>query len=143
MARHGSSPLPTAQRALIAVAAAGMALGAGAASAAADAGSTEAPHTSLGALDQSAGLRAATGALRHGMGRIADVKPNPLSGTGTDPLDNGVEAQVADFKPTNTRAVTDPVAESPSIGETPVAGGVTKVMGAEQGSGTKQGDSGE
>jgi hypothetical protein len=124
-----------------------MALGAGAATAAADASSTQAPHASLGALDQSAALGAATGAttgaVRHATGTIADVKPNPLAGTGTDPLDNGVETQVADFKPTSTRAVTGPVAESRSIGETPVAGGVTKVMGAEQGSGTKQGDSGE
>ncbi len=32
------------------------------------------------------------------VGTVADLKPNPLAGTGVDPLDNGVATQVADFR---------------------------------------------
>ncbi|WP_030233199.1 hypothetical protein [Streptomyces sp. NRRL S-455] len=108
MARHDSPGKPAARHALAVLALAGAALGAGAATAAADA------------------ARTATDTLGHITGPVADLKPNPLAGTGVDPLDNGVGTQVADFKPVESRAVTGPVAQAPSIGSVPVAGQVTK-----------------
>ncbi|GGY02091.1 hypothetical protein [Streptomyces djakartensis] len=108
MARHDSPRKPAARSALAVLAIAGAALGAGAATAAADA------------------ARTATDTLGHVTGPAADLKPNALAGTGVDPLDNGVGTQVADFKPVESRAVTGPVAQAPSIGSLPVARQVTQ-----------------
>ncbi|MGW3288074.1 hypothetical protein ACWDR3_25920 [Streptomyces sp. NPDC001002] len=132
MARHTSSPNPTAQRALVALATAGVALGAGAASAAAD---TEpvldvmrTRPTSLGTIDPQAGTQALTGMVGYVTGPVADLKPNPLAGTGVDPLDNGLGTQLADFKPLATQALTGPVAQAESIGSIPVVGPVTGLL---------------
>ncbi|MEG3631853.1 hypothetical protein [Streptomyces poriticola] len=134
MARHAFPHTPTAQRALIALATAGVALGAGAATASADSGETLAglAHTrptSLGEIDPQAGLDATTGTLGHVAGPVAGLKPNPLAGTGVDPLDNGVGTQLADFKPLTSQAVTGPVAQAPSVGSIPVLGQVTGLLG--------------
>jgi len=132
MARRTSSPNPTAQRALVALATAGVALGAGAASAAAD---TEpvldvvrTRPTSLGNIDPQAGAQALTGMVGYVTGPVADLKPNPLAGTGVDPLDNGLGTQLADFKPLATQALTGPVAQAESIGSIPVVGEVTGLL---------------
>ncbi|MFJ9628653.1 hypothetical protein ACIQPR_02720 [Streptomyces sp. NPDC091280] len=133
MARHTSSPHPTAQRALVALATAGVALGAGAATAAA---ADNAPvvdvmrtrPTSLGKIDPAAGLGALTGTVGYVTGPVAGLKPNPLAGTGVDPLDNGVATQLADFQPLASRALTGPVAEAQSIGSMPVVGQVTGLL---------------
>ncbi|MFJ6083957.1 hypothetical protein ACIQI8_21400 [Streptomyces sp. NPDC092369] len=132
MARHTSSPNPTAQRALVALATAGVALGAGAASAAAD---TEpvldvvrTRPTSLGTIDPQAGTQALTGMVGYVTGPVADLKPNPLAGTGVDPLDNGLGTQLADFKPLATQALTGPVAQAESIGSVPVVGQVAGLL---------------
>jgi hypothetical protein len=126
MARHTSSQHPTAQRALVALAAAGAALGAGAATAHADAGSPvlDVPWrpTSLGKVDPKAGLTALTGAVGYVTGPVAGLKPNPLAGTGVDPLDNGVGTQFADFKPVGSRMATAPLAQARSLGSVPVVG---------------------
>ncbi|MER6977327.1 hypothetical protein [Streptomyces carpinensis] len=127
MARHASVPRPTARRALIAVATAGAALGAGAATASADTvpvvGGTYRTG-SLGKVDPQAGLQALTGTVGHVTGPVAGLKPNPLAGTGVDPLDNGVDTQLADFRPLTSRMLTGPVAQAPSIGAVPVVGQV-------------------
>ncbi|AYN39741.1 hypothetical protein D9753_13315 [Streptomyces dangxiongensis] len=132
MARHTSHPHSVAQRALIALATAGAALGAGAATASADsipaAGPTHRP-VDLGNVDPQAGTRAATGILGPVTGPVAGVKPNPLAGTGVDPLDNGVETQVADFRPVSSKALTGPLAQAPSIGSVPVVGGALSALG--------------
>ncbi|MEU0334766.1 hypothetical protein [Streptomyces sp. NPDC006193] len=133
MARHSSPQHSTAQRALIALVTAGAALGAGAATASADdsvpvAGLAHAP-VDLGDADPQAGARALTGAVGYVTGPVAGLKPNPLAGTGVDPLDNGVGTQVADFKPVSSRALTGPVAQAPSIGSVPVAGQVLTSVG--------------
>uniref|UniRef100_UPI0031E11C68 hypothetical protein n=1 Tax=Streptomyces hawaiiensis TaxID=67305 RepID=UPI0031E11C68 len=122
MARHDSSMKPTAQRALAVLATAGMALGAGAgAAAAAGTGSVlDVVHTSVGKTDPRAGLQAASDTLAYTTGTITGLKPNPLAGTGVDPLDNSVGTEVADFKPMSSREVTGPVAQAPSIGGMPV-----------------------
>ncbi|MGW3725333.1 hypothetical protein [Streptomyces sp. NPDC000851] len=98
--------------------AAGVALGAGATDAAA-AGAEPAGHpVSLGRTAPQAGFQA----LRHATGPVTGLKPNPLAGTGVDPLDNGVGAQVADFKPVTSRVLTGPTAQAQSIGSMPVVG---------------------
>ncbi|MEZ3177593.1 hypothetical protein KYY02_02355 [Streptomyces pimonensis] len=110
MARHKAPRTSAARRALTVLATASVTLGGGAATAAA----------------------AASGSLLDDTGRavgtVADLKPNPLAGTGVDPLDNGVGTQVADFRPVDSREVTGPVAQAPSVGSVPVAGRAAKVL---------------
>ncbi|MEU0897583.1 hypothetical protein [Streptomyces massasporeus] len=126
MARHDSPKKPAAQRALAVLATAGVALGAGSAAAAADTssvpGGANSRPVSLGKIDPQSGLQAATGSLDYVTGTAAGLKPNPLAGTGVDPLDNGVGTDVADFKPMSSRALTGPVAQAQSIGDIPVVG---------------------
>ncbi|MET8075188.1 hypothetical protein [Streptomyces sp. NPDC005303] len=123
MARHAN---PTVQRTLTALATAGVALGAGAGAAAADSEPVaDVLHTrpaSLGNVDPQAGIRSLTGTVGYATGPIAGLKPNPLAGTGVDPLDNGVGTQVADFKPLTSQALTRPVAQAQSVGSMPVVG---------------------
>ncbi|MFF8725312.1 hypothetical protein ACF073_02325 [Streptomyces sp. NPDC015171] len=133
MARHTSSQHPAAQRALIALAAAGAALGAGAATAqAADNGPqlVDVPWrpTALGKVDPESGLAVATGSVRYVTGPVAGLKPNPLAGTGVDPLDNGVGTQLADFKPVGSRTVTAPLSQARSLGTLPVVGQALAVV---------------
>ncbi|WP_018544116.1 hypothetical protein [Streptomyces sp. LaPpAH-108] len=136
MARHSAprSPRHPARRALIALATAGAALGAGAATAHADASAplVDLPSrpTSLGKVDPQAGLSALTTTLGYATGPIAGLKPNPLAGTGVDPLNNGVGTQLADFKPLTSQALTAPIAEARSFGHIPVVGQVLGVLGA-------------
>ncbi|NUS23315.1 MAG: hypothetical protein HOV70_26875 [Streptomyces sp.] len=133
MARHASSSTPTAQRALAALATAGVALGAGAASAAADTQPVdELVHTrptSLGRIDPQAGLQGLTNTVGYVTGPVAGLKPNPLAGTGVDPLDNGLGTQIADFQPMTSQMLTAPVAQAQSIGSMPVVGQVTGLLG--------------
>ncbi|MGC9438723.1 hypothetical protein [Streptomyces sp. WG5] len=75
-----------------------------------------------GGTEQGAGLQAVTGAVGHVAGPAADLRPNPLAGTGVDPLDNGVGTQVADFRPLTSTALTGPVAQARSVGGVPVVG---------------------
>lgn len=129
MARHHSLQTSTGRRALAALATAGVALGAGAGSAAAASGGA-APEAarprpaSAGALDAESAVRGTLGSLPYVTGAVAGLKPNPLAGTGVDPLDNGVGTQLADFEPLTSRTVTAPVAQAPSVGSLPLAGGV-------------------
>ncbi|MBL1105802.1 hypothetical protein JK361_14615 [Streptomyces sp. 5-8] len=133
MARHTSPQHPTAQRALVALAVAGAALGTGTAAAHADAG-PQPPNvpwrpTSLGKIDPQAGLTALSGATGYITGPVAGLKPNPLAGTGVDPLDNGLGTQVADFKPVTSQALTTPVAEAESLRTVPVVGRLLGALG--------------
>ncbi len=66
-------------------------------------------------------------------GPIAGLKPNPLAGTGLDPLDNGVGTQLADFKPLTSRALTGPLAQARSVGSVPVVGRRWGRWGADDG----------
>ncbi|MFJ9662740.1 hypothetical protein ACIRPR_32935 [Streptomyces griseoflavus] len=111
MARHKAPKTPTARRALAVLATAGVALGIGAATAAA-------------AVDSEAVLDD-TGQV---VGTVADLKPNPLAGTGVDPLDNGVGTQVADFRAVDSREVTGPVAQAESVGSIPGVGQATDLL---------------
>ncbi|MBN0044415.1 hypothetical protein JS756_09870 [Streptomyces actuosus] len=137
MAQHGSSqssPTLNGRRALVALATAGVALGAGAgAASAADAEPVvdvlRTRPTSLGAIDPQSGVAALTGSVQYATGPVAGLKPNPLAGTGVDPLDNSVGTQVADFQPLTTQAVTGPVAQAQSIGGLPVLGQAAGQLG--------------
>ncbi|MER7773875.1 hypothetical protein ABTZ21_02545 [Streptomyces sp. NPDC096191] len=134
MARHAFPRTPHAQRALVALATAGAALAAGAATASADSGETIAglAHTrptSLGNIDPQAGAEALTGTVGYVTGPVSDLKPNPLAGTGVDPLDNGVGTKVADFQPLTSTALTGPVAQAESLGAVPVLGQATELLG--------------
>jgi ABC-type sugar transport system substrate-binding protein len=126
MARHDSPKKPTARRALALLATAGAALGAGTTMAAADTtsllGVVNTRPTDLGRIDPQSGLQATTGTLGYVTGPVAGLKPNPLAGTGVDPLDNGVGTQLADFKPMTSQALTGPVAQAQSIASIPVVG---------------------
>lgn len=111
-----------------------MALGAGAGTAAAATGEPvlDVVHTrptSVGHIDPQAGVQGALGTLSYVTGAVSGLKPNPLAGTGVDPLDNGVGTQLADFKPLTSQMLTGPVAQAQSIGSIPVLGEVTKVLG--------------
>ncbi|WP_432080369.1 hypothetical protein [Streptomyces sp. WAC 04229] len=133
MARHASPRTPHAPRALVALATAGAALAAGAATASADSGETIAglAHTrptSLGNVDPQAGVQALTGTVGYVTGPVSDLKPNPLAGTGVDPLDNGVGTKVADFQPLTSTALTGPVAQAQSLGSMPVLGQATELL---------------
>ncbi|CAM5660763.1 hypothetical protein [Streptomyces fumanus] len=140
MARHASPRTPTVRRALAVLATAGAALGAGAATASATvplpppAPSSASPSSSsgeaplLGETDAEAGLRAVAGSVGHAAGPVAGLRPNPLAGTGVDPLDNGVGTQVADLPPLTSTALTGPVAQAESVGTIPVAGRATELV---------------
>ncbi|MGA5259466.1 hypothetical protein ACPCI0_04210 [Streptomyces griseoincarnatus] len=104
MARHKAPRTPVVRRSMAVLATAGAALGV----AAAGASAAEAQ-----VLPDDAGQV---------VGTVADLKPNPLAGTGVDPLDNGVATQVADFRGLDSREVTGPVAQAESVGGIPVAG---------------------
>ncbi|MFJ9039233.1 hypothetical protein ACIRF8_21880 [Streptomyces sp. NPDC102406] len=105
----------------VTAAGAAVAAGAGAVSAAPAAGSdTGAP---VQVLTQALGS-----ATTYGLGPLKDLPVNPLAGTGSDPLDNAVGTQVADFKPVSTAPLTAPLAKGGSLGELPVVGAVTGVL---------------
>ncbi|MFC8200850.1 hypothetical protein ACFWBR_01110 [Streptomyces sp. NPDC060006] len=132
MARHSASQNPTARRALLALTTAGIAVGAGATSAAADTDPVldvvRTRPTSMGNIDPQAGLQALTGTVGYVTGPVAGLKPNPLAGTGVDPLDNGLATQVADFPPLATTMLTAPVAQAQSLGSVPVLGPATGLL---------------
>ncbi|MFF9275316.1 hypothetical protein [Streptomyces griseosporeus] len=138
MARHDSPQTPAGRRALVALATAGVALGAGAASASAAEAEpvldvVKTRPSSLGKVDPQAGLAALTGTVGYVTGPVAGLKPNPLAGTGVDPLDNGVATQLGDFQPLATQALTQPVAQAQSLGAVPVLGQLTGLLGGVQG----------
>ncbi|MFF7448672.1 MULTISPECIES: hypothetical protein [unclassified Streptomyces] len=134
MPRHASSSIPTTQRALAALATAGVALGAGAATAAADTQPVmdelvRTRPTSLGKIDPQSGLQSLTATVGYVTGPVTNLKPNPLAGTGVDPLDNGLGTQLADFQPLTSQALTGPVAQAQSIGGLPVVGQAAGLLG--------------
>ncbi|SFF37654.1 hypothetical protein [Streptomyces mirabilis] len=136
MARHAHQQTPLA-RTTARIAVAFGVVAAGAAAAASPAVADTAPAvdlmrtqpTSLGNLDPQAGLGALAGTVGHVTGPIAGLKPNPLAGTGVDPLDNGVGTQLADFKPLTSQALTGPLAQAPSVGSVPVVGQALGLLG--------------
>ncbi|MFF8028993.1 hypothetical protein ACFZDJ_49635 [Streptomyces sp. NPDC007896] len=136
MARHAHQQTPLARTTARVAVALGV-VAAGAAAAASPAVADTAPAvdlmrtqpTSMGNLDPQAGLGALTGTVGYVTGPVAGLKPNPLAGTGVDPLDNGVGTQLADFKPLTSQALTRPLAQAQSVGSVPVVGQALGVLG--------------
>ncbi|MFF2327781.1 MULTISPECIES: hypothetical protein [unclassified Streptomyces] len=136
MARHAlsRSRRRTLLRAGLTVTAVGAALGAGGAAAQAAplplAPAAE-PDSGLGAVGATTGS-AVTGALgqslKHGIAPVTHLRLDPLAGTGTDPLDNAVGTQIADFKPLSTAAVTDPLTSGGALKDLPLVGQVAEVL---------------
>lgn len=87
--------------------------------------------SSLGEAGEAAG-GAVTGALGHslrnGIAPVTHLPLDPLAGTGTDPLDNAVGTQLADFKPLSTAAVTDPLTSGGALKDLPLVGPVAKAL---------------
>ncbi|WP_406383482.1 hypothetical protein [Streptomyces sp. NBC_01618] len=141
MARHAlsRSRRRTLLRAGLTITAVGAALGAGGAAAQAASlplvpatgADTELGDTGLGEAGEAA-TGAVTGAfghsLRNGIAPVTQLRLDPLAGTGTDPLNNAVETQIADFKPLSTATVTDPVTSGGGLKDLPVAGQVTQSL---------------
>ncbi|MFI0505108.1 hypothetical protein ACH3WN_20035 [Streptomyces albogriseolus] len=111
MARHKAPRTPVVRRSMAVLATAGAALGVAAAASAAQAQAQVLPDNAGQVV-----------------GTVADLKPNPLAGTGVDPLDNGVGTQVADFRGLDSRAVTGPAAQAESVGGIPGVGTVTDAL---------------
>ncbi|MEV1024411.1 hypothetical protein [Streptomyces sp. NPDC050264] len=132
MARHAvrKNQMPTsgARRALLraglTVTAAGAAVAAGAVTASA----APAPATTDAASPVQILTSAVGSATSYGLGPVKDLKLNPLAGTGTDPLDNAVGTQIADFKPVSTAALTGPLAAGNSLSELPVVGAAAGIL---------------
>lgn len=126
MARHSAPRPSTARRAVLALTTAGVALGAGATATAADSGLVQDQVLTLpsilGKTEPEAGAKALIQSVRYVAGPVEDLKPNPLAGTGVDPLDNSVGTEAAGFKPVSSRAVTRPVAQAPSVSGIPLLG---------------------
>ncbi|MBW1604362.1 hypothetical protein JJV70_20090 [Streptomyces sp. JJ66] len=106
-ARHARPRTPQLVRA-------GLTLSAAAAAALGATGSAQADVLSPDALSPES-LSAATDgvgtALGHTVAPLTDLRLNPLGGTGTDPLDNSVGTQVADFQTVSTAPLTEPLSE--------------------------------
>ncbi|MEU6443253.1 hypothetical protein [Streptomyces sp. NPDC047046] len=142
-ARHAkpSSSSRALLRAGLGIAVAGAALGGAAASASAAAPDLGTVAPDLGSLapglgkqlDTQAALGGASQGLKaattYGLGGVTNLQLDPLAGTGTDPLANGVGTQVADFKPVGTTDLTGPVTSGASLAELPVAGDVVHTLG--------------
>ncbi|MFI6344441.1 hypothetical protein [Streptomyces sp. NPDC050560] len=111
--RHAAPSHSTAHRALrragLALTAAGLTLGAGAtaASAAERSPMADVPGPAQVLADSAAAVVAP----------VTDLKLDPLAGTGSDPLDNGVGTQIADFKPLSTAALTAPLSGGASLSD--------------------------
>lgn len=133
MARHALSK--SRRRALLraglTVTAVGAALGAGGAAAQAAplpvVPATGSDSTGLGAATHAAG-GAVAGALDNSIAPVTHLRLDPLAGTGTDPLDNAVGTQVADFKPVSTAQLTDPVTSGGALKDLPLVGQVTGLL---------------
>ncbi|MEU8792856.1 hypothetical protein [Streptomyces sp. NPDC048643] len=134
MVRHAAQPTSLARTTARIAAAVGVVAAGAAAASPAVADSAPAVDvlrtrpTSLGNIDPQAGLQALTGTVGYVTGPVEGLKPNPLAGTGVDPLDNGVGTQLADFKPLSSKTLTGPLAQAPSVGSIPVLGQVTGLL---------------
>ncbi|WP_030562534.1 hypothetical protein [Streptomyces aureocirculatus] len=138
-ARHSAPKSFSASRALLraglTVSAAGAAIGLGATAASAAAPPARGLETVAGDAGV-AGVATAGNALLNGLqratvgglGPVKDLRLNPLAGTDTDPLDNSVGTQIADFKPVSTATVTKPLTRGSSLAELPVVDRVTGTL---------------
>ncbi|MEU6679394.1 hypothetical protein [Streptomyces sp. NPDC046853] len=131
MARHATASKHLSRallRAGLTVSVAGTALGIGGA-ATASAAPVPVPQASDNLPAAGAGvLRAVEEVSAGGIGPLKQLKLNPLAGTGSDPLDNALGTQIADFKPVSTAPVTAPLTEGAALGDLPLVGEATGLL---------------
>ncbi|KIF76396.1 hypothetical protein QR77_25980 [Streptomyces sp. 150FB] len=137
MARHAASPSQRRPllRAGLTLTAAGAVLGLAGASAQAAQSAAPASLSDIDTPLPGAGTAAAQGlasAAKYGLSGVvspvANLKLDPLAGTGVDPLDNVVGTQIADFQPLNTGPLTDPITNGASLSDLPVIGQATRLL---------------
>ncbi|MFJ9813793.1 hypothetical protein ACIRU3_00730 [Streptomyces sp. NPDC101151] len=126
MARHSSSPHPTAQRALVVLATASAALGVGATTASADAAAVaEVPWqpASLGRMDPGAGFQASSGSVRYVTGPVPGFDPVAFARAGAQRKAEQTEARKAARKNDGgddpLSGLTGPVTQTGSLGAVP------------------------
>ncbi|MFI6091688.1 hypothetical protein [Streptomyces sp. NPDC051218] len=129
MARHATASKHLSRvllRAGLTVTVAGTALGIGGA---ATANAAPEPSASENLPAAGAGvLRAVEEVTAGGLGPTKELKLNPLAGTGSDPLDNALGTQIADFKPVSTAPLTAPLTQGAALKDLPVVGPATSVL---------------
>lgn len=129
MARHATASKHLSRvllRAGLTVTVAGTALGIGGA---ATANAAPEPAASENLPAAGAGvLRAVEEVTAGGLGPTKELKLNPLAGTGSDPLDNALGTQIADFKPVSTAPLTAPLTQGAALKDLPVVGPATSVL---------------
>lgn len=106
---------PLGRLTALAATATGVVLAASAGSAAA------APRVETGRLDPAQALHATEAALAHAVAPVTELQLNPLANTGSDPLDNSVGTQIADFRPLSTQPLLGPLADGASLSDLPGA----------------------
>ncbi|MFD3726532.1 hypothetical protein [Streptomyces sp. NPDC058671] len=130
MSRHAATPRPRRSallRAGLTVTAVGAAvLGAGGGAQAA--APVPLPVDAPTRTDAAAAGAGALSGVTHGLGPLTRLQLDPLANTGVDPLDNGLGAQVADFKPVGTGLVTDHLTKGGAVADLPVAGALTQSL---------------
>jgi hypothetical protein len=67
-------------------------------------------------------------ALAGGVAPVKHLTLDPLANTGSDPLDNAVGSQIADFRPLSTALVTGPIARGGSLSTLPLVGKVVGLL---------------
>ncbi|MFI6049148.1 hypothetical protein ACIBCO_03545 [Streptomyces violascens] len=107
---------------LTATAAGAALIGAGSAAQAAPAAGAPAAGQNAMATDLAAATQGTAGAVGYAVAPAKTLRLDPLANTGVDPLDNGVGAQVADFKPVSTTMATSPVASGGALKDLPLTG---------------------
>ncbi|WP_367044522.1 hypothetical protein [Streptomyces sp. Je 1-332] len=129
MARHATASKHLSRvllRAGLTVTVAGTALGIGGAATA-----SAAPEPSASENLPAAGagvLRAVEEVAAGGLGPTKELKLNPLAGTGSDPLDNALGTQIADFKPVSTAPLTAPLTQGAALKDLPLVSQATGVL---------------
>lgn len=131
-ARHTTPAQRALMRAGLLATVVGAAFGASATSATAagtESGAATADAVAQGLMAPAAETVRGTGSgLGSSLGVLKELQINPMANTGSDPLDNSVGTQIADFREVSTAAVTGPLARGASLSELPVVGPVTGLL---------------
>ncbi|MEU7040094.1 hypothetical protein AB0A77_03425 [Streptomyces varsoviensis] len=89
----------------------------------ADAGTVLAAAVPTGPVTKALGS-----SLGGGIAPVKNLRLDPLARTGSDPLNNGVGTQIADFKPVGTSLLTGPVTDGGGVKDLPLAGPVVDLL---------------
>lgn len=81
-----------------------------------------------GALPTQSVLGALRSSTSNGLAPLKHLTLDPLANSGTDPLDNALGTQIADFQPLSTAAATGPITRGGSLSTLPVVGQVASLL---------------